>query len=101
MSTTTNRKSSIKSFGDPSHVSIITAELPSPAENEVQVKVLYSGFGGSDIAMRIGGYPNQKAAPLTTGYSCIRHVTRNGSKNPKFPIDTLVGCLCVYEGQST
>jgi NADPH:quinone reductase-like Zn-dependent oxidoreductase len=101
MSTTTVRKSYIDSFGDASHVSVITSELPSPASNEVKLKVLYSGFGGSDIAMRLGGYPNQRPAPLTTGYSCIGHITQNGAKNPKFPIGALFGCLCVYEGQST
>lgn len=101
MSTTTIRKSYIASFGDASHVSVITSELPPPAAKEVQLKVLYSGFGGSDIVMRLGSYPGQKSAPLTTGYSCIGHITQNGSKNPKFPIGTLVGCLCIYEGQST
>ncbi|KAF2631005.1 GroES-like protein [Macroventuria anomochaeta] len=100
MPTTTIRKSLIESFGDPSHVSIVTTEIGPPAANEVQLKVLYSGFGGSDIAMRLGSYPNQKSAPLTTGYSCIGLVTLNGSKSTKFPISSLVGCLSVYEGQS-
>ncbi|KZM19406.1 uncharacterized protein EKO05_0009055 [Ascochyta rabiei] len=100
MSTTTIRKSQIKSFGDASHVSIITTEIGPPAASEVQLKVLYSGFGGSDIAMRLGGYPNQKAAPLTTGYSCIGLVTANGSKSAKFRHGSLVGCLSIYEGQS-
>ncbi|KAJ8116433.1 hypothetical protein OPT61_g2134 [Boeremia exigua] len=100
MSTTTIRKALIESFGDASNVSVITTELAPPAANEVQLKVLYSGFGGADIAMRLGGYPNQKAAPLTTGYSCIGTVALNGSKSTKFPVGSLVGCLCVYEGQS-
>ena len=100
MSTTTIRRSFIETFGDPSHVSIITTEISPPAANEVQLKVLYSGFGGSDIAMRLGAYPNQKAAPLTTGYSCIGTVAMNGSQSERFPIGSLVGCLCVYEGQS-
>ncbi|KAJ4366069.1 hypothetical protein N0V95_000296 [Ascochyta clinopodiicola] len=100
MSTTTIRKSRIESFGDASHVSVITAEIDPPAANEVQLKVLYSGFGGSDIAMRLGGYPNQKAAPLTTGYSCVGLVTANGPKSTKFQHGSLVGCLSVYEGQS-
>lgn len=100
MSTTTVRKSLIESFGDPSHVSIVTAEIGPPAANEVQVQVLYSGFGGSDIAMRLGGYPNQKSAPLTTGYSCIGLVTLNGSKSSKFRPGSLVGSLSVYGAQS-
>lgn len=52
MSTTTIRKSLIESFGDPSHVSVVTTEIGLPAVNEVQVKVLYSGFGGSDSTLR-------------------------------------------------
>lgn len=100
MSTTTIRKSLIESFGDPSNVSVITTEIAQPAANEVQLKVLYSGFGGSDIAMRLGGYPNQRAAPLTTGYSCIGVVVSNGPKSTRYPLGSLVGCLCIYEGQS-
>jgi NADPH:quinone reductase-like Zn-dependent oxidoreductase len=100
MSTTTIRKSLIESFGDPSHVSVVTTEIGLPAVNEVQVKVLYSGFGGSDIAMRLGGYPMQKQAPLTTGYSCIGVVNFNGSKSSKFQPGSLVACLSVYDAQS-
>ncbi|KAF9694613.1 hypothetical protein EKO04_007558 [Ascochyta lentis] len=100
MSITTIRKSLIQSFGDVSNVSVVTTDIDPPAANEVQLKVLYSGFGGSDIAMRLGGYPNQKPAPLTTGYSCIGLVTAKGSKSAKFQHGSLVGCLSVYEGQS-
>lgn len=100
MSTTTIRKSLIGSFGDASHVSVVTTKISPPAANEVQMKVIYAGFGGSDIAMRLGGYPNQKAAPLTTGYSCIGRIALNGSKSSKFSLGSLVGCLSVYEGQS-
>ncbi|KAF1362963.1 GroES-like protein [Lizonia empirigonia] len=100
MTTTTIRKSLVESFGDASHVSVITTKIGPPAAKEVQLKVLYSGFGGSDIAMRLGGYLNQKAAPLTTGYSCIGLVALNGPSSSKFPLGSLVGCLSVYEGQS-
>lgn len=100
MATTTIRKSLVSSYGDASQVSVVTTQLAPPTPNEVQIRVLYSGFGGSDIAMRLGGYPNQRAAPLTTGYSCIGTVVQNGSKSKKYPIGSLVGCLCVYEGQS-
>lgn len=100
MSTTTIRKSLVESYGDPSQVSVITTEIGLPASNEVQLKVLYSGFGGSDIAMRLGAYPGQRAAPLTTGYSCIGLVTHNGPSSSKYKLGSLVGCLCVYEGQS-
>ena len=100
MTSTTIRKPLVESFGDPSHISIVTTEIGPPATKEVQMKVLYSGFGGSDIAMRLGSYPNQKPAPLSTGYSCIGLVTLNGPKSSKFRPGSLVGCLSVYEGQS-
>jgi NADPH:quinone reductase-like Zn-dependent oxidoreductase len=83
---TSIRKAVITGFGDPSHITIATSEIAHPAPNEVQVKVLYAGFGGSDIAMRLGGYPMQKKAPLTPGYSCIGRI--------------LVASLTTYDSQA-
>ncbi|KAF3003499.1 hypothetical protein E8E13_004578 [Curvularia kusanoi] len=100
MTTTTIRKSLITSHGPASTVTITSTTLPPPSAKEVQLRVLYSGFGGSDIAMRLGYYPNQKPAPLTSGYSCIGIITQLGSKASKYAPGTLVGCLCIYEGQS-
>lgn len=97
---TSIRKAMIASFGDASHVSIITASIAPPAPNEVQIKVLYAGMGGSDIAMRTGTYPMQKGAPLTPGYSLVGRVHVNGSKSTKFPPGSLVACLTVYDAQA-
>jgi NADPH:quinone reductase-like Zn-dependent oxidoreductase len=100
MATTTIRKSLIETFGDPSHVSIVTTEIGPPAAGEVQIKVFYAGFGGSDIAMRLGAYPMQKQAPLTTGYSCVGTVNANGPNSLRFRPGSLVACLSVYDAQS-
>ncbi|KAF2129233.1 GroES-like protein [Dothidotthia symphoricarpi CBS 119687] len=98
--TTTNRKIVISSFGDASQVSMVTAKISPPAPNEVQIKVLYAGMGGADIAMRVGVYPMQKKAPLTPGYSLIGRVHQNGANCSKYQAGSLVACLTVYDAQA-
>ncbi|KAL8931444.1 MAG: hypothetical protein Q9216_007200 [Gyalolechia sp. 2 TL-2023] len=95
------RKVVISAFGDASNVNLANDTLPPPPPNQVQCKVLYSGFGGSDINMRLGRYPFQKAAPLTPGYCFVGRVTTNGPSSSKFSPGDLVACLSVYDGQST
>jgi NADPH:quinone reductase-like Zn-dependent oxidoreductase len=97
---TSIRKAVITGFGDPSHIHITTADIAHPAPNEVQIKVLYAGFGGADISMRLGVYPMQKKAPLTPGYSCIGRVHRNGEHSTKFPSGSLVASLTMYDSQA-
>jgi NADPH:quinone reductase-like Zn-dependent oxidoreductase len=97
---TTIRKVLIASHGDPSTVSVVTDTIPAPAANEVQIKVLYAGMGGADIAMRLGVYPMQRRAPLTPGYSLIGCVHKNGANASKFQIGDLVACLTVYDAQA-
>lgn len=100
MTTHTIRKIQYAEFGDPSVVKLINAEIPAPAKNEIQCDVYYSGFGGSDINMRLGSYPQQKAAPLTPGYCFVGRVTANGSGASKFKVGDLVGALTVYDSEA-
>jgi len=95
------RKVLISGYGDESNVSVVTDILPEPAKNEVQVKVLYSGFSGSDINMRRGQYPFQRPAPLTPGYCCVGRVVSNGPGSQKFKIGDMVCCLSVYDAEAT
>lgn len=98
---TTIRKAVFSAAGGPEVVSIITAEIASPAANEVQVKVLYAGMGGADILMRVGHYPQQKdAAGLTPGYALIGRVHKNGPGNSKFETGDLVACLTKYDADA-
>ena len=97
---TSIRKVFYSSFGDPSVVSVITATIPAPSPTEVQIRVLYAGMGGADIAMRQGYYPMQRKAPLTPGYSLIGRVHANGSNASKFAIGDLVACLTVYDAEA-
>ncbi len=95
------RKALIPSYGDESHVSIITAPIEPPPAKHVQVRVLYSGFGGSDINMRLGRYPMQKAAPLTPGYNFVGTVVSAGPDCVSKPTKgDVVACLSIYDAQA-
>ena len=54
------RKVLIPTFGGPEVVQVVDSTLPDPAPKHVQVKVIYSGFNGSDINMRNGTYCSTK-----------------------------------------
>ncbi|KOS21222.1 Protein indc11 [Escovopsis weberi] len=96
----TNRKVVITNFGDASNLAIVEEELPAPGSNEVQVSILYSGFAGADINMRLGVYPFQRSAPLTPGYCFVGRVRANGAGSSKFAADDLVCALTVYDSDA-
>ena len=99
--TTPIRKVLIPTYGGPSVVQVVDSTLPSPPPNHVQVKVLYAGFNGSDINMRNGTYPLQRAAPLTPGYCFVGTVHANGSGCSKFKVGDVVSCLSIYDAEAT
>ncbi|KIW52572.1 hypothetical protein PV05_08202 [Exophiala xenobiotica] len=92
---------SITTFGGPEVVKVTHSSLPDPPLKHVQIKVLYSGFAGSDINMRMGTYPMQKKAPLTPGYCCVGTVHANGPGANKFKVGDQVACLTVYDSEAT
>jgi synaptic vesicle membrane protein VAT-1 len=96
----TIRKAQISSFGDISKISIVTSELPDPKARHVQVKVIYDGFSGADINMRMGTYPLQRKAPLTPGYCFVGTVHANGPGSTKFHPGNVVACLSVYDAEA-
>jgi NADPH:quinone reductase-like Zn-dependent oxidoreductase len=98
---TTIRKVIFSAAGGPDVVSVTTAEIAAPKSSEVQIKVLYAGMGGADIAMRLGYYPQQKAAAgLTPGYSLVGRVHKNGANCSKFQTGDLVACLTMYDSEA-
>jgi synaptic vesicle membrane protein VAT-1 len=97
---TTIRKAVISDFGDVSKVNVIDDEITDPPANHVQVKVIYSGFSGTDINMRLGRYPSQKKAPLTPGYCLVGTVNTNGKGSNKFREGELVACLSIYDAEA-
>lgn len=67
------RKALISEIGDVSKISIVDADIADPSPNEVQVKVIYSGFSGTDINMRSGRYPMQRwIGTQHTAWSCTQ-----------------------------
>jgi NADPH:quinone reductase-like Zn-dependent oxidoreductase len=99
--TTTIRKVLIAEFGDESKVTVVHDELPAPAEKEVQVRIMYAGFSGTDINMRRGIYPMQKKAPLTTGSCLVGTVVQNGPSSTRFKEGDLICCLSIYDAEAT
>jgi NADPH:quinone reductase-like Zn-dependent oxidoreductase len=94
------RKVWISGYGDETHVAVIKDTIPEPAANEVQVQVLYSGFSGADVNMRLGKYPFQKPAPFTPGYCLVGNVVANGSRSTKYQIGDTVCCLSIYDAEA-
>ncbi|KAF7535392.1 hypothetical protein G7Z17_g13213 [Cylindrodendrum hubeiense] len=97
---TTIRKAVISSFGDVSNINIISAELPPPSLHEVQVSIIYAGFSGTDINMRLGVYPMQKAAPFTPGYCFVGRVRSNGPSSTKYKAGDAVMALTMYDSHA-
>ncbi|KND90078.1 Protein indc11 [Tolypocladium ophioglossoides CBS 100239] len=96
----TTRKVVISAFGDASNLAVVSAPMPAPARNEVQVAVVYSGFSGADVNMRLGWYPMQRAAPLTPGYCFVGRVAANGPGSSRFAPGAVVAAVTVYDAQS-
>lgn len=95
------KKVLIPSFGGPEKITIVNSTLPDPSRHHVQVKVLYSGFSGADINMRIGVYPLQRKAPLTPGYCFVGTVHALGPESTRFAVGDLVACLSIYDAEAT
>lgn len=95
------RKAVVTAFGDISNLKIVTAEIAAPAPKEVQVQIIYAGFSGADVNMRLGRYPNQKGAPLTPGYNFVGRVVKNGSACSKnLAPGTIVTAVTTYDSDA-
>jgi NADPH:quinone reductase-like Zn-dependent oxidoreductase len=97
----TIRKVVITKCGGPlNDVEIHNGTIPPPGKHEVQVDILYAGFGGSDVNMRLGRYPMQKKAPFTPGYCFTGRVSSNGPGATQFAPGTLVTAVTVYDSDA-
>src|ERR1700761_952393 len=100
MSPITVRKVLISSFGSVSNINVVSASLPDPPADHVQVRIIYSGFSGADVNMRQGTYPLQKKAPLTPGYCLVGTVSSNGKGSEEFQPGDVVACLSIYDAEA-
>lgn len=97
---TTIRKAMITSFGGPESVTVTTGDIPPPPPGHVQVRILYSGFSGSDINMRLGRYPMQPPAPLVPGYQFAGLVVCSGPGSTRFAPGTPVCTISVTDSEA-
>lgn len=98
-----SRQVIVSSFSDVDDVStlkIVLGDVADPIKDQVQVSVIYAGFSGSDINMRLGQYPLQRAAPLALGYCCLGHVSAMGPNASAFKVGDLVTAVTVYDSQA-
>lgn len=96
-----NRKVVITAYGPPStSLQIVTEPISPPPQDHVQVKILYAGFAGADVNMRLGVYPLQSAPPFTPGYCFSGRVSVNGPGSSKFEPGTLVTALTKYDSDA-
>ncbi|TKA71111.1 hypothetical protein B0A55_07864 [Friedmanniomyces simplex] len=100
MPSTPIRKVLITAFGDVDNVNVVSSTIDDPPTNHVQVRIVYSGFSGTDINMRLGKYPRQKAAPLTPGYCLVGTVEKNSPGSRNFAPGDMVACLTVYDAEA-
>lgn len=95
-----NRKVVITAFGPVSNLQIVTETISPPPKGHVQVQILYAGFAGADVNMRLGIYPLQRSAPLTPGYCFSGRVTANGAGCASFKAGDLVTALTKYDADA-
>src|SRR5438045_3875541 len=96
----TIRKAVISAFGDPSNISVVTGPILPPSHGEVLVRVIYAGFSGADVGMRLGRYPMQRGPSLTPGYCMVGRVDTLGLGCRKFKPGDAVAALTIYDAQA-
>jgi synaptic vesicle membrane protein VAT-1 len=102
MSATPIRKVLITAIGDVSNLKVVDDTLPPPPAKHAQIEVIYSGFSGADVNMRLGRYPLQKKAPLTPGYCFVGSVAALGPNTSNtLQVGDLVTALTVYDSEAT
>lgn len=59
---------------------IVEKEIPEPAENEVLIRVKYSGINFADVVARRGLYPDAPKNPAVLGYDVMGTVEKTGNQ---------------------
>lgn len=68
----------IPKFGPPDVLSLQQAPTRPVGEDDVQIKVKYSGINFADLQMRLGFYPDAPKRPFVPGYEVAGHVEAVG-----------------------
>lgn len=84
--------------GTPDVLQVVETKLRPPHAGEVCIKVLATGVGRTDVAMRRGYYPFAPKIPFTPGYEIIGVVESIGDGVDQVAVDDRVAALTVYGG---
>lgn len=74
-------------------LSLIHIEPPSPAPNQVRIKVLSTAVNPADVLQSKGAYPSPRGASRVLGLECAGIIDQVGSEATSLP-----GCSWIHEG---
>jgi NADPH2:quinone reductase len=87
--------------GDPDVLRNVQLALPRPGPGELRVRVLATGVGATDVAMRRRGYVFAPKLPFVPGYESIGVVDAIGPGVTSFAVGDRVCALLVFGGYAT
>ncbi|MDU4831141.1 MAG: zinc-binding dehydrogenase [Actinomyces sp.] len=74
-------------------LSLIHIEPPSPAPNQVRIKVLTTAVNPADVLQSKGAYPSPRGASRVLGLECAGIIDQVGAEATSLP-----GCSWIHEG---
>lgn len=84
--------------GSPQVLQVIENDLREPTSGEVRIKILATGVGLTDVAMRRGYYPYAPKIPFVPGYEIVGVVDALGAGATSVAVGDRVAALTVYGG---
>ena len=89
----------LKKYGDAKDAfEIKETQIPTPKENEVLIKVKYSGLNFADVIARRGMYPDAPKNPAILGYDVTGEIVSLGSNVTDFKIGQQVVAMTRFGG---
>jgi NADPH:quinone reductase-like Zn-dependent oxidoreductase len=90
----------IRAYGGPDVLEVRAGPDPIPKPTEVRIRVAYAGLNFSDLAARVGAYPDAPKPPMVMGYEVSGTVDEVGSQVRAFKPGMRVLALCHFGGQA-
>lgn len=88
-------------YGPPEVLKLVEAPDPQPGDGEVRIKVARAGFNFSDVAARVGLYPDAGKPPFVLGYEVSGTVDAIGPNVANLKVGERVLAMCRFRGQAT
>jgi NADPH:quinone reductase-like Zn-dependent oxidoreductase len=84
--------------GSPQVLQVIENDLREPTSGEARIKILATGVGLTDVAMRYGYYPYAPKIPFVPGYEIVGVVDALGAGVTSVAVGDRVAALTVHGG---